>query len=298
MLSAGCCDYADMLKLEVNLVVSKSLAKHFKDFGETCLMLLVVDIFILDMGSCYEASLDGETQKKQKTFMDQLRQIISTVVVDEIENVVHDTSDVVAADFVSNRLPPGSMWKENRTIETEDKETVKHREQQMQQRNVVFDSNSKVVLVQPDWLRVVDEVEMPSGDEMEDDDDDEDEEDEYDKDIYSDDEDEKHRKVRRRIKDAEDDGVEYCRLYTCTNNPVSEHCVEFKGKGVHKDGKDYLRFPQYLRPAMDELIQAYPKPMNILQLAKVSSTQTDLTPKELIALFEMLHEMRLIKVSK
>ncbi len=103
--------------------------------------------------------------------------------------------------------------------------------------------------------------------------------------------------IEREESDEDDDEIEYFRIYTCTNNPVMEHCVEFQGKDQHREGRDYSRFPMFLRVAIDVLITAYPKPMPVLEIAKeCGAAEEMLTAKQLIDFVKVLHGMRLVKL--
>ena len=143
-----------------------------------------------------------------------------------------------------------------------------------------LDNNTKIVLHSVNWIRVVDEAKMESGDEED-----------------------TQEEVRDGDGDGSDDGdgedeMEFFRIYTCTNNPVVEHCVEYAGKSEHQKGKDYNRFPMYLRSAIDLLIRSYPLPMPVLEVAKKCSAEEELlTAKQLIEFIKVLHGMRLIKLS-
>eukprot|EP01083_Nonionella_stella_P065060 170133_1 len=240
--------------------------------------------FLSFMGSTFE----GNSSEKQQMFMDKLSDIAKDVFVDSLPNVVHETCDVLGADFVSSRLPPPFMVNKGK---------------KKKKKEIEVDETMNVCLKSIDWIRVVNDDEFDDENELnegfgitmvdvknnEDNvasfvDDSQDESEQDGQDI-----------TREGNEDMEEDGE--FRLYSCLHNSVDTHCVEF-ADAPKNDEHSYIKLPMYLRPVVDVLIRSYPKKQTIKALYDACSEESIVTLQEIQELVKLLHEMQLVKVTK
>jgi len=279
--------------------------------------------FISYMGSTFEENADDDMKQKQQAFTEKLQRIVSDLVVQSVGNVVHSTCDVVAADFVSHRLPPAFMLNQQK------KKNVNEEKQEIE-----FTESTKVCLKCVDWIRVVNDDEFDNEQKSEVEEDDEEEEDG--EEDFEEDEDNdleygsseyvyKDKKTGVGIKmidlppkgedkqqgqedkvatfmdddeDEEDDETaeeeqgEF-RLYTCINNDVNTHCVEFTDDAKGDNGK-YVKLPMFLRPVVDRLIHAFPEFITLKELVDRCKEETPVTLPEIEVFLKLLLDMQLI----
>ena len=96
--------------------------------------------------------------------------------------------------------------------------------------------------------------------------------------------------------ESEADAEEEFRLYSCLLNDVKTHCVEFEDEAKGKN-EGFVKLPMYLRPAIDLLINSYPKGQTVRALVAKCSEHSVVTLPEIQEFVKLLHEMQLIKLT-
>eukprot|EP00483_Globobulimina_turgida_P005615 UN05625 len=143
----------------------------------------------------------------------------------------------------------------------------------------------KVCLRSIDWIRVSDDNGMDEESESESES--ESEDDNTDALLFvneSDDDDKKDGE------EEEYDDEEF-RLYSCIDNDKSRHCVEFMDEENDELNNSFIKLPMNLRPAIDILINTFPKKQTIKQLFDKSSECCIITLDEILEFIKLLHDM-------
>merc|ERR1712154_452149 len=90
------------------------------------------------------------------------------------------------------------------------------------------------------------------------------------------------------------------RLYSCINNDVKMHCVEFEDDPNGKRSRqNFVKLPLYLRPAIDLLIVSFPKGQTVRKLVEECGQRSEsmVTMPEMQEFVKLLHEMQLVKLT-
>ncbi len=91
--------------------------------------------------------------------------------------------------------------------------------------------------------------------------------------------------------------MEWFRLYSCVDNDVNTHCVEFEDESKNAK-KSFIQLPMNLRPVLDALIHAFPKKQSIQDLFDKASEDCVVSLEEVIEFVKLLNDMQLIKLTK
>eukprot|EP01084_Bolivina_argentea_P274750 468381_1 len=262
--------------------------------------------FLSYMGSTFEYNDKQNMKEKQKLFVDKLQNILNNTITNCIGDSIHNTCDIIGADFVSNRLPPMFMLNQNENINVEN--------------NINVNENMKVCLKSIDWIRIVDDNKMndESDNELNEDSDNESDDmynnndkevsvevvdmkkNEKDKDdnmdallfVNDSDEEDSDNDIEQDV--INEDNGDF-RLYSCVNNDISTHCVEFKDEPKRNDG--FIRLPMNLRPVIDMLINEFPKKIVIKELFNKCSEECVIELDEVNEFIKLLYDMQLIKLT-
>merc|ERR1712107_557932 len=82
--------------------------------------------------------------------------------------------------------------------------------------------------------------------------------------------------------EEQEEEEEEFRLYSCVNNRIDTHCVEFGSDDASSQSDKFFKLSVNLRPFMDLLIESFPKKQTIGCLFEKCSDQSDVTIQEVV----------------